>query len=145
VYHTATADSYNSVGVLYANKGDYDKALELFLKALEIREVTLGVNHPDTAGSYHNVGNLYGVKGDSGKALEYYMKALGIYEKVLGQNHPKTAYLQNSIAWSYHLSGKYDKAFPHAENAVKAIPNNVSYIDTLATIYKGLGRYAEAL
>ena len=41
--------------------------------------------------------------------------------------------------------GKYEDALPWAEKAVVASPNNPEIIDTLATVYQGLGRYDEAM
>lgn len=41
--------------------------------------------------------------------------------------------------------GKYEDALPWAEKAVAAFPGNPGIIDTLATVYQGLGRYDEAL
>jgi tetratricopeptide (TPR) repeat protein len=41
--------------------------------------------------------------------------------------------------------GKYNEALPWAEKAYAAFPNVGLVIDTLATVYQGLGRYNEAL
>jgi len=40
---------------------------------------------------------------------------------------------------------KNEEALPWAEKAVRAFPENVYCIDTLASVYRGLGRYEEAL
>ena len=143
--HPDTATSYNNIGIVYHDKGDYDKAFEYYLKAKEIREKALGKEHPVTAGSYNNIGIVCKNKGDYDKALEYHLKAMEIREKILGKEHPKTAWSYNNIAWTYHLMDKYKEALPWAEKAVAAFPNNSDIIDTLATVYQGLGRYDEAL
>jgi tetratricopeptide (TPR) repeat protein len=49
------ATSYNNIGVVCKNKGDYDKALEWYQKCLDIELKTLGAEHPDVATSYHNI------------------------------------------------------------------------------------------
>ena len=41
--------------------------------------------------------------------------------------------------------GKYHDALTWAEKAVAASPNIPEIIDTLATVYQGLGRYDEAM
>ena len=51
----------------------------------------------------------------------------------------------NELAWTYHLINKYDDALPWAEKAIVESPDNPNYIDTLATVYQGLGRYNEAM
>jgi beta-glucosidase len=43
------------------------------------------------------------------------------------------------------MTGKYNEALPWAEKAVKAYPGNSDIIDTLATVYQGLGQYDDAL
>ena len=91
------------------------------------------------------MGNVYEDRGEYDKALEYYKLALEIQEKVLGKEHPDTAWSYNNIGWTYHLMSKYEEALPWAEKAVKAFPQNPGIIDTLATVYQGLGRYNEAL
>ena len=54
-------------------------------------------------------------------------------------------YSYNELAWTYHLMGKYEEALPWAEKAVESFANDPDYIDTLASIYKDLRRYKEAM
>ncbi|QVJ81666.1 Tetratricopeptide (TPR) repeat [Prevotella sp. khp1] len=143
--HPATETSCHYIGNVYEIKGDYDKALEYYLKALAVKEKVLGTEHPATADSYSNIGNLYGNKGDYDKALEYRMKALEFFEKVLGTEHPDTAGIYNDVAWLYHLLNRYEEALPYIEKAINVFPDDVNCIDTLATVYQGLGRHDEAL
>ena len=53
--HPDTAISYNNIGVVYYNLGDYDKALEYYNKALEIRKAVLGESHPFTQHTLENI------------------------------------------------------------------------------------------
>ena len=95
--HPDTATSYNNIGLVYDEQGDYDKALEYYGKALDIWERVLGPDHPDTATSYNNIGLVYDSQGDYDKALEYYGKALDIKERVLGPDHPSTKTTKENI------------------------------------------------
>ena len=108
---------------------DYAKALELYTKSAE---------QGDTV-SLRLIGMLYskglGVDQSYEKALEWYHKA--------AEKGSKSAL--NSIAWTYHLMGDYEKALPWAEKAIAASPDDPIVIDTLATVYEGLGRYEDAL
>ena len=79
--------------------------------------------------------NGKGTEQDYNKAAEWYQKA--------AEQGYKEAF--NGLAWTYHLMGKYEDALPWAEKAVKASPQNPGIIDTLATVYQGLGRYNEAM
>ena len=133
--HPSTATSYNNIGNVYADLSDYGKALEFHLQALDIREKVLGKEHLDTASSYYNIGNVYAHLEDYDKALEWYTKAA----------NQGCKYSYNELAWTYHLMGKYEEALPWAEKAVESFANDPDYIDTLASIYKDLRRYKEAM
>lgn len=72
-YKKGLADSYNLIGVVYLEQGDYNRALENYLLALEIRRET-----GDTKGIaalYNNIGLVEQSKGNYGKALQNYKDA----------------------------------------------------------------------
>jgi tetratricopeptide (TPR) repeat protein len=75
--------------------------LELFFKALEIRERVLGEEHTDTAATYCNIGLVYDRKGDHDEALKWHFKDLKISEKVLGEEHPYTKGTLESLEITY--------------------------------------------
>jgi tetratricopeptide (TPR) repeat protein len=108
---------YNNIGSVYDSKGDLDKALEYYEKALDICEKVLSTEHPDTALSYNNIGYVYNSKGDLDNALEYFEKAKDICEKVLGLEHPYTAASYNNIGGVYYSKGEYDKALEYYEKS----------------------------
>ena len=143
--HPDTASSYDNIGIVYKDEGDYDKALEYYLKALAIREKVLGPEHPDTILSFFNIGNVYSYKGDSEKALVYYLKVFVIEKKAHGMAHPSIARVSNNIAWALCVLGRYEKALSWAKKAVAGLPENTNHLDTLATVYQGLGGNQEAL
>ena len=116
--HADTATSYNNIGRVYDEQGDYAKALEYHGKASDICERVLGPDHPDTAKSYNNIGGVYDEQGDYDKALEYHKKALDICERVLGSDHPNTAASYNNIGGVYDEQGNYDKALEYYKKAL---------------------------
>jgi tetratricopeptide (TPR) repeat protein len=69
------------------------------------------------------------------KAVQWYMKA--------AEKGCASAY--NGLAWALHLINKHEEALPWAEKAYKEFPQDTNVIDTLATVYQGLGRTEEAL
>ena len=69
------AISYNNIGLVHDNKGEYDKALEHYQKALAIVLKQLGAEHPSVARSYNNMAYVYEAKKDLAKAKEYWEKA----------------------------------------------------------------------
>lgn len=136
-YHKAAEQGNNfaqtNLGFMYENgfgvEKNYSLTLEWYQKAAK--------NNNPTA--LHNIGNLY----ENGKGVEKdYIKAIEWYRKAIEQGFN---YSYNDLAWTYHLMGKYEEALPMAKKAVEAYPNDPNYIDTLATVYQGLGRYNEAL
>lgn len=71
----------NNMGVIQYNKGENDKALELYEKALKIYEKKKEENCFGAANTLHNMGVIYENKGETAKALELYERAVKIYEK----------------------------------------------------------------
>jgi len=88
--HLDTAQSLNSLGILYRNKGNYEQAELLYQCALAIYEQKLGEEHPNTARSLNNLAVLYRNKGNYEQAEPLYQRALAIRERTLGGEHPLT-------------------------------------------------------
>lgn len=76
--------AYNNIGLIYSNKGEWDKALEYYLKAEKIR-IEVG----DRAGlgtTYFNIGTIYLEKNDKEKGNNYIILA-GYIAMILGMRH----------------------------------------------------------
>ena len=78
-------NTINNMANVYDDKGDYDKALEMYEKCLEGRMKALGEAHPSTLSTIDNMANVYYNKGDYDKALEMYEKCLEGRMKALGE------------------------------------------------------------
>ena len=87
-----------SMGTSYGNKGQYDRAIELYERALRIREATLGEMHADTARTIKSMGTAYSKKGQHDRAIAATERALRICLQVLGPHHPQTLETQQSLA-----------------------------------------------
>jgi tetratricopeptide (TPR) repeat protein len=57
--HPNTATTYNNIGPVYDNQGEYDKALEWYQKAWPIGANKLGPNHPNTITLKRNMSIAY--------------------------------------------------------------------------------------
>ena len=57
--HPDVATTLNNLAGLYRQMGDYEKALPLYQRALEISEKVLGPQHPDVATTLNNLAGLY--------------------------------------------------------------------------------------
>jgi tetratricopeptide (TPR) repeat protein len=65
------------LGRQYMRTVQYDEALDMFNKAMQLRIPHLGEAHPDTAHAEVGVGEALERKGDFFKAIQYYARALG--------------------------------------------------------------------
>ena len=147
------ATLFHSLGYCLDNMGDYDKALEYYGKALEIRESKLGKDHPDTATTYNNIAMVYWDKGEYDNALKYLEKTLKISESKLGKDHPDTATIYNNIALVYNDKGDYDKALEYHGKAliIREAKLGKDHLETattynnIALVYYNKRDYDEAL
>ena len=134
------ADVLNNLGTSYYSLGNYNKAIEYYKKALEIRINTLDENHPDVASSYNNLGAAYNGLGDYNKAIYFFEKALEIKINTLGENHPNVASSYNNLGAAYNDLGDYNKAIEYHEKALEIRINTLDENHSdLATSYNNLG------
>lgn len=70
------AGTYNNIGLIYYNKGDYDRAMEYYNKSLNIKE-RIG-DEPGMASTYYNIFLIYETKGNINKAIYYLEKCVEI-------------------------------------------------------------------
>ena len=97
--------AYNNLGLAYANKGEYDRAIGYYEKALAIQLKSLGPEHPSVGLSYNNLGSAYYNKGEYDRAIGYYEKALAIALKSLGPEHPDVGLSYNNLGLAYAQKG----------------------------------------
>lgn len=64
------AAAYNNLGVSYRTQGALDKALEYYLRSMQLYK-ELG-NKEGIATTQNNIANIYSIKRDYGQALKYY-------------------------------------------------------------------------
>ena len=55
---------------IFGNQGQYEKALELYARALAGYEKALGVSHPDTLGAVYIMASILDNQGQYEKELE---------------------------------------------------------------------------
>lgn len=77
----AEAARLNSEVVRLYGQGKYDEALPLARRVVELREKSLGADHPAVAGALHNLGTLLVARKEYGEAEKVYQRALAVAEK----------------------------------------------------------------
>jgi len=111
--------NHNNLGDMYARHGDYQKAIEEFQKAIELK--------PDYGDAYHNLANVYHQTNQDDLALENYQKALSLNPN-LWQSH-------QNLAAIYFSQEKFELAKEELEKAIKINPENAELHTNLGIIY----------
>jgi len=141
----AKADSLNNIA-------QYDSALVLGKKALEMTEREYGTEDTSVARALNSTGSTYYNQGKYPEAEAAYKPALAIREKVLGPDHLDVAKSLNNLATLYDEQGRYADAEPLFRRALhireKALglehPAVASTVGNLALLYYRQCRYADA-
>ncbi len=120
---TRVAFCYNSRGIAWYHKGDYDKAIADFTKAIELK--------PDDAEAFNNRGNAWRGKGENDKAIVDFTKAIELKPRFAA------AFYNRGNAWAH--KGDYDKAIADYTKAIELNPKLVgAHINRgIAWAYKG--------
>ncbi len=150
--HPDVATSFNSLAILYHDKGDYAKAEPLYQRALDMREKTLGQEHLSVADSLNDLGLLYERTGNYEKADSHYRRSLAIREKSLGQEHLQFTFSLNNLANLLRRKGEYAEAEQLHQRALgireKMLGPEDQWVarslDNLAAVYGSKGDYAKA-
>ncbi|MFT4804469.1 MAG: tetratricopeptide (TPR) repeat protein [Psychroserpens sp.] len=144
---------YKGIAEAYKISGDYDKALNNFKEALNIRKRFLKIDNPLIAQSYNDLAFIYVEMEQRKKALPLYIKAMKGYEATLGDEHTHTASVYNNLGELYRYIKQYNKAYPLIKKAIdirelqqEANPIDVaSSYNTMGVYYTDINKYDEAI
>jgi CHAT domain-containing protein/tetratricopeptide (TPR) repeat protein len=107
------AFALSNIGSSYLESGDYDKALEYFLRAQPLKARFL----PDDPTSFYNIASVYRLKGQLPKALEFIDKAVDLSIKTGDNSLLADAYVERSDA--YRDLGDYRRALDNSSKALE--------------------------
>ncbi len=128
------AEAITTLGIAHDYAGNYDTAMEKFIRSLKIFE-----SLQDDKGIAHvlnNIGSVYFYQRDFEKAAQYWEKALVIKRKT---NAPKElAGTLNNLAVAYVRLEKFDEAMKYYEQVI-AINIELKSFKNLAAAYNNLG------
>lgn len=124
----AEAEEFYNSGVKHAEKGEFDKAIEQFNKAIEL--------NPNSAGLYNNRGVSYFRKQNFDQAIRDYNKAIE-----LNPNHFLAYYLRGLV---YQIKGNYTQAIKDFTKAIELQPSYTSIYSNRSNAYDEIGEKAKA-
>ncbi|HRE52015.1 MAG TPA: sensor histidine kinase [Flavitalea sp.] len=119
------AEALHNIGIVFEAQGNYYKALELALEALEIRKALN--DGPGIANTCNNIGIIYDQMGDFTRALDFYNEAYTRYKAA--QDREKLAMVSVNLGILFKSQGAYDKVIGHYQEAYQ--------------VYRELGRADE--
>ncbi len=113
--------NYNEIGIVALQDGEYEKAVESFVKAVE--------EEPENAVGYINLGNVFASLGDAEKAEPFFQKAI-TFDAEAG-----TAFY--GLANLYYNKERYEEAAKLYETAIR---HGVEEADAYFMLGKSLER-----
>lgn len=120
--------NHNNLGDLYARRKEYDKSVEEFKKAIELK--------PDYADAYHNLANVYHQMGRDNLAQESYKRAI--------EFNPRLWQSYQNLGAIYFIEKKYELALETIQKAATINPNESSLKTNLAIILLQLNEEEKA-
>jgi len=122
---------YAKMGIIYANSGENERAIEATRKAYELRDRVSEREKLYIDEHYYQV-----VTGEKDKEME----TLELY----GRTYPNDEVPPNNLAVGFQMQGDFAKAVEPAKTAVRNSPNSAGAWENLAYAYLGSNRPDEA-
>ncbi|MFL5629515.1 MAG: tetratricopeptide repeat protein, partial [Ktedonobacteraceae bacterium] len=151
--HLITATRLNSLAVLYQAQGSFEKAEQLYLQTLAIREKApeTGDTNVNIARTLCHLAELYRGKVQPKMAEPLLIRALAIQQKEFGPEHPDTAKTLDNLARVYYSQAQYDLAedlyrrtLEIRERVLGEHPDTADSFSDLAVLYHAKAQYEKA-
>lgn len=97
---------YNSMGVIYIERGEYELALQYLHKTTEVVDHEMGVY--DCAHALTNIGIIHNIRGEHNEALHFYDKAMALYMEV--NDERGQARIHHNMGMTYSDLFRWDDA-----------------------------------
>jgi len=119
------AKLYYNLGTAYGQKGDYQKAADYLIKAIQ--------HDAKYAEAYGNLGLVYYRTGHAQKAIELYEMANTLEDDMIENN--------SNLGMVYADLGQLDKAMAAYQRAITLNPNHSAALNGVGTIHGKQGNY----
>jgi len=149
----AQLKALNQRAIQLYERGEYQKATDLFEQVVELANKTLGPDHPNVANSLNNLAELYKKQGRYAEAEPLYKRSLKIKEAKLGPDHPDVAKSLNNLAELYRSQGRYAEAEPLYKRSLEIWeaklgpdhPDVAKSLNNLAVLHVAQGQWLDAV
>ncbi|CAF0878992.1 unnamed protein product [Adineta steineri] len=151
------ASFYHNQGRAHACMGEFDQAVTLTKRALEIRQKHLNLDDPLCAHTLNSVGVMEGEMGRYTDAKGKFKEAFDAFEKQSTSGSKDIANLQiavtnSNIGWVDYLQGNYNESEEHQKEAlkirerllVKEHPLIADNLNALGALHHARGEYQKA-
>ncbi|KAH8800849.1 hypothetical protein F5884DRAFT_685562, partial [Xylogone sp. PMI_703] len=136
--HTSTLDTVNNLANLYKNQGKLVEAEQMYQRALQGFENTIGIDNTITyipaLNTVWGLGSLFERQADIVKARTMYSRALIGYEKVFGPAHLRSQSLRDRL---HSLDAKIEnRAQVRVEEPENNLQGGLLYLSAKETLLK---------
>ena len=145
------AQALIKLGTIRQEKGGIEEAEELFQRALDVSERTLGPEHIELVQPLTNLGSARILRGSPEAAEPLISRALSISTRYLGEDHPDLVIMVNDLARLYLKQGAYSFAEPLLQRllAMKRTkgddhPEVATVLASLAAVHQARGQHESA-
>jgi tetratricopeptide (TPR) repeat protein len=113
-----SADTHNVLGLLHAQKGEIDPAVQEFRRALELE--------PDDAAAHWHIGAALASRGAYAEATTHLARSVEL--------DPRNGQAHNDLGLVFALQGRFDEGVDHLERAVALDPRSDAARRNLAQV-----------
>ena len=131
--------AYLNLGIIYYESMNYNKALEYFLKSLNIR---LKLNNQNIGLTYLNLAKTYFRLGEYNKAESFFLKSIESFEKEYGAGYYRTAEVYFEYAQFLQSTDRKSEALKAHEKALSICLKSYGPKHPLTSlVYKNTGDF----
>ena len=137
-----------TLGCVSGRAGNFQKALENHIEALDIAFVLFGENNVLTADCFYFISKDYIYFGNEKwtEILNYSQKSLRIYKKLLGENHPRVYQVLTLIALSHRNLKDYETSLREFEDLKDMVEKTMGektqmYLNIMTNFWTSLYRF----
>lgn len=149
--HAFTLSIVDALGESYFRRGNTQKALRLYERALASFEVTLGRSHRETLTTVVAIGIIHVEQGELNTALPLLLRVVAGVEDLEGMDHPNTLLIMAIVAavYSVVIGGNVRTFVETAVERMKGVfgedhPLTRETMTNLAVVLLRQGRYEQA-